>query len=126
MKLKYLVVLNIISLCCACASSDYTEDLGNGYEYIFESKNMTFISGPNKGSDHLIPCTIESFDYDNEFILVRQKDNPDCFTDVGHDIPNHFWIIDKLKNERFGPLDSISFINKKEALKISPKLKLAN
>lgn len=56
--------------CCGC--SDYTERLGSGYFFVKEggSLNEIYCEKPFGGR---IPATVIDYDYNNDFIIAKQK-----------------------------------------------------
>jgi hypothetical protein len=64
----YLSIIFAAVLIFQSCSSDYTKNLGNGYFYRFEGGDMNDILG--KGE---IPATVVSYDFDDDFIIAKQK-----------------------------------------------------
>lgn len=121
MKKLFLFLLVVIS---SCSTSDYTEELGEGYLFVSESNAVQFVTGPNDSTrTGIIPCTIEALDYDNDHIIARQKDNPNC--DLNYTSKSiSYWIIEKKRKTCYGPLDSLWFGKKRIELSVSNSLNL--
>lgn len=101
MKFIYasLTIFITVFSSCSYSASDFTEDLGQGYLFVSESKAHQIISGPNDTTwSGLIPCTVDSYDFDGFFIIVRQKSNSECLKEDISKLPVSYWIIDKKKN----------------------------
>ena len=129
--MKYIKVyyysLTIYLLCniLSCSVSDYTTDLGDNYLFVSESNANQFITNLDNSNGHInIPCTIESVEFDDKFIIATQRSNPDCF---GNDFPKkslHYWIIDKEKKTDFGPLDSLTYLKLRNDFGVSKSLNI--
>lgn len=114
-----LIVVSLMAS-CSYSSSDYTVDLGSGYNFVSESNIHQIISGPNDTTlVGTIPCTVEKYEYDDDNIIVRQKVNTDCNKEDLSKLLSAFWIIDKKENAVYGPLDSLTFLLKKKELMVS-------
>jgi len=124
MKLKCIFFYYCLLLfSCSYSSSDYMDDLGDGYLFVSESNSNQFISGPNDTTGKgLIPCTVEAFAFNDNHIIAKQKNNPDCSNETISDILE-YWIIDKKKKIVYGPIDSVNFDNKRNELKVSYSLR---
>lgn len=124
MKNLLSVILSMVYLSsCSYSSSDYTDDLGDEYLFVSESSADQFISGPGDTTFHgLIPCTVIAYEFDEKNIIAKQKNNPDCANKDLSDTSVSYWIIDKKKRESYGPLDSISYIEKRNEISVSSSL----
>lgn len=121
---KLLVFTLLIFGSCSYSSSDYTEDLGNGYTFISESNSNQFISGPNDTTFvGVVPCSVEAFMHDDFYILARQKENSDCSGKDLSKISAKYWLIDKRMKTTYGPLDSLSYLKKRKELGVPNSLK---
>ncbi|MFC0317961.1 MULTISPECIES: DUF3997 domain-containing protein [Olivibacter] len=108
---------------CSYSSSDYTDDLGDDYLFVSESNANQIISGPNDTTFRgLIPCTVIAYEFDGKNIIAKQKNNPECDDRNLTDTLISYWIIDKKKNISYGPLDSMSYIQKRQELSVSSSL----
>jgi len=124
MKPKYFYY-GCLLLLCSCSSSDYTDDLGQGYTFVSESNANQFIYDMNDTSGkNAIPCTVEAFAFDENYIVAKQRNNQDCLKEDLSSVPISYWIIDKKKKVNYGPIDSLAFINKRKELEVPPSLKL--
>jgi hypothetical protein len=109
----------------SCSSSDYTTDLGDGYLFVSESNANQFITNSDNINGKIdIPCTVESVEYDDLFIIATNRSNPDCFGNDYSEKPISYWIIDKRRKLDLGPLDSLDYIELRNDLKISSDLLL--
>lgn len=125
MKPKNFYYSCLLLLCsCSYSSSDYTDDLGQGYTFVSESNANQFIYGNDTSGKNAIPCTVEAFVFDENYIIAKQKDNPDCMKEDLSNVPLSYWIIDKRNKMNYGPFDSLTFINKRKELKVPPSLNL--
>lgn len=124
-KINYIILLGLMPFfSCSYTSSDYTDDLGEGYVFVSESSVHQIISGPNDTSwTGIIPCTVELYEYDDKHIIAKQKANPDCVHNDLSKVAFSYWIIDKKENRTYGPLDSVTFNNKRKVLSVSASLK---
>ncbi len=125
MKVKFVFTFLILGILSSCSTSDYNNELGDGYLFVSESNALQFITGPNDSTGTgLIPCTVEAFAYDDIHIIARQKNNPDCSLDDISKISANYWIIDKKKKTSYGPLDSLTFNKRRVELSVSTSLDL--
>ncbi|TDQ09207.1 DUF3997 domain-containing protein [Pedobacter metabolipauper] len=108
----------------SCSTSDFTEDLGNGYTFVSESNVHQIISGPNGSWTGIVPCTVEAYDFDHAYIVVKQRSNPECLRDGISTLSIAYWIINKQRRSTYGPLDSLSFVMKRRELKVPASLNL--
>lgn len=126
MKLNFFYFTCLLLLfSCSYSSSDYTDDLGDGYIFVSESNADQFVSGPNDTTGRgLIPCTVEAFAFDKTYIIAKQRNNQDCSQADLSTIPASYWVIDKKKKITYGPLDSTAFIGKRAELSVPTSLDL--
>ena len=124
---RFLLTLIPCLFSCAYSSSDYTDDLGEGYVFVSESNAHQIISGPNDTTwAGIVPCTVEAYEYDRTYIVVRQRRNLECSEEDFSKLQVAYWIIDKKKETVYGPLDSLSFFTKKKDLMVSSSLAFKN
>lgn len=120
---KYLILMGALLYFSGCSSSDYTKDLGGGYLLVSESNANQFITHTdNMDGKVTIACTVESFSFDDIFIVATQRNNPSCFDKDFSKFPLAYWIIDKSKKAIIGPLDSLSYVKKYTDLSIPESL----
>lgn len=91
--MKKISLLLLAALFSACNMSDYSEDLGNGYQFGHEGKNYNMIVGW-----HIIPCDVVAYEHDKNFILAAQVVSANCPLPLDSSLydfkePMHFWII---------------------------------
>lgn len=123
--------LSLISaaLLLAC-NPDVLEDLGGGFYYVSESRNdRIIVKNPRLESDPYIPCRVESFAYDDGYILARQHVLSKCTIEPSHDGPmkefigqDRYWIIDKRTGSIGKSLSLAEFKTKAEELRLSADL----
>lgn len=126
MKLRCFYLGFLVALCsCSYSSGDYTDELGDGYVFVSESNANQFIYDISDTSGrNPIPCTVEAFAFDKNYILAKQRNNPDCLQKDLSKVSASYWIINKKEKVTYGPLDSTAFINKREVLSVSTSLDL--
>jgi hypothetical protein len=109
-----------LSLMCDTDS----EKIGNGFVYNAEQKHII--------GKVDIPPTIISYDYNNDFIVAKQKpkkyneaiyDEMEYVYPLGRDTV-YYWLIIKEKQKIVGPLDYDDFLLLKRAYKVPNNLKL--
>jgi hypothetical protein len=128
MKLKRFYYSCILLICsCSYQSSDYTDDLGEGYTFVSESNANQFIYAISDTSGvNAIPCTVEAFGFDEDFIIAKQRNNRDCLDEDLTNVPMAYWIIDKKKKMNYGPYDSLTYSVKRRELNVPKSLSLQN
>ncbi len=112
-------------------TSDLTVNLGSGYTYRDEGEKIKdiFYKNPSVGGE--IPATIISYDYDNNFIIAKQKPKlpQDPLYEKTYiynkgDSVIYFWLIVKNKKKVFGPLDEKQFNRLKKEYGVPNSLSL--
>lgn len=121
-----LAILLIQSSCTIDDHDSYKIDLGGGYTYFVEQKDIFSDPGCNRID---IPSKIEQCKYGKRFILVRQR--PDTYSyryssykglekgcyKMGIDTP-YYWIIDKQEQIHFGPISYDEYQHISDSLNI--------
>ena len=132
MKLNsiFIVTLLISIIKCSC-TSDYTQNLGQGYFYRHEGKPLNDIYNEYPQKNGRIPANVIAFDYDRNFIIAKQK--PRLPQDIlyekeyeyklGEDTI-YFWLIIKEKKLVLGPLDIEEFKLARKQYNVPDNLKL--
>ena len=110
----FFTILSLIII-YSC-TSDYTQNLGDGYFYRHEGKPLNDIYSEYPQKNGRIPANVITFDYDRNFIIAIQK--PRLPQDIlyekeyeyklGEDAL-YFWLIIKEKKLVLGPLDTEEF-----------------
>lgn len=99
------------------------EDLGGGYAFTHETARD--VSGPKID----IPPKIIDIKFDRRFILVKQRlsgiePRAEYYYSHDYDYPSlygdYYWIIDKVEDTFYGPLDQQEYIQKTDSLHINP------
>jgi|SRR5690554_727517 len=110
-------------------TSDYTENLGDGYFFRNEGGDLKdILSKEPKGGE--IPSTVIAFDYDKNFIIAKQR--PKLPQDIlyeksynyelGADT-TYFWLIVKKNHLVLGPLEKKEFRDVRERYEVPESLK---
>lgn len=110
-------------------TSDYTENLGDGYFFRNEGGDLKdILSKEPKGGE--IPSTVIAFDYDKNFIIAKQR--PKLPQDIlyeksynyelGADT-TYFWLIVKKNHLVIGPLEKKEFRDVRERYEVPESLK---
>ena len=112
----------------SCNFSDSNKSLGNGYFYRNEGGEIKDIlcKSTNRGE---VPSTVVSYDFDDKFIIVKQKPklpqdplyNKDYEYDKG-DYEFYYLLIVKKEDLVLGPLNFDEFIKQKDKYNVSDKL----
>ena len=106
-----------------CSAVDYNTDLGDYYMFVSESNTNQFIyNRKDTTGKRSVPCTVEEFRFDERYIVAKQKLNNDCSDNGFKDSISRFYIIDKLKKNEYGPLDSVGYQKVKRKLSIDLNL----
>lgn len=127
MKILMLVLFTMLFASCGGGISDYTEDLPGGYQFVSESKDQSFIYGKKQ---QYIPCSIISYTFNNDFILVYQRPSEPCIHTeaTGMQIVNidvvQFWIIDVQKESLMGPFTLSEFLKQRKKIGVPDELEL--
>jgi len=131
MSMKYSL---LFTFCCFAlvfqsCTSDNSINLGKGYFYRDEGKDIKDILCENsKGGE--IPATVLAYAYDNKFIIAKQRPKlPQDHLykkDYRYTIKNNlfYWIIVKENNVVFGPLNMQEYKSIRLKYKIPQKLQL--
>ncbi len=132
MKLSKLFRISLLyfAFFCINCSSDYTENLGNGYFFVGEGEPLNKIL--NKKSDRgVIPENVNDYDFDKNFIIAKQK--PELPQSILYekkyeykDGPNeyYYWLIIKNEYRVLGPYNISEFNYAKEIYNVPNTLKL--
>jgi len=104
--------------------SDSVQELSNGYIFVGEGAGNEFIvrSGDNY-ENFVIPCSVVSYNYNEDFIIAAQRPNNDCFLEEDERKLN-FWIISHKQENTIGPLTIDQFLKKRKELNIDENLVL--
>jgi len=123
-KLHFLLWI----LCSCGASSDYSEGLSGGWEFIRESADGKILY---RGiDDRSVPCKILAFDYNRDFIVAAQRPTKECFNEKDtiyykqgkNDI--YYWIISHHPDSIYGPLLPGEYYVLRGILKVPGELRL--
>lgn len=126
-----LIMLSLIFF-IGCSVSDIVKTLHNNYVYTSESSKQRWImKNPlSINSKDYIPCKIEKYSFDNNFILAKIKFHYDMNCVVGFDESkvlkegNIYYYILNIKDDiRYGPFETKEAFNKQKQ-KLGIKLKL--
>lgn len=125
---QVLLLLVLIALQSCSSGGDYSSDLGQGYFYRSEGDNIHDILS-SKADGHQIPADVVSYDYDDEFIIAKQKPNyeQDPLYDAEYRYEDgldnyYYWIIKHEDNSIRGPLNRSAFESAKVDLMVSKDL----
>lgn len=100
---------------------DGTENLGGGYSYGYDSSRA--IHGPKID----VPPEIMYIKYDRRFIVAKQRLNGlkpqrEYYDGYDYNYPSlygdYYWVIDKLEDTFYGPMDSLQYMQKSDSLGI--------
>jgi hypothetical protein len=117
--LKKIFFFFCLILLIASCSSDVTKDLGDGYFLREEGGNVKDIlcEQPNSGE---IPATIIDYDFDNNFIIAKQKPKlpqdplyKKRYNYKGGGDKFYYWIINKKTHVVIGPMNELEFDKEK-------------
>ena len=80
MKILRCVIVSILIPSCAISFSDIKQSLGNGYYYLGEGETQRYVyrsfDERNPSIDEIsIWPTVLSYDYDENFVIIRQSPN---------------------------------------------------
>lgn len=114
----------------SCNFSDRTENLGNDYFYRNEGELVKdILCKKAKGGE--IPATVISYNFDDDFIIAKQKPKlpQDPLYDKDYkynrgDNEFYYWLIVKNEKLALGPLNLDEFNILKDKYKLSDKLML--
>ncbi|MGC9342681.1 MAG: hypothetical protein ACP5E3_08280 [Bacteroidales bacterium] len=146
-----ILILSITS--CGISFSDINLNLGDGYYFLGEGRSQSYIYSTynieKPAIDEIVIWpTVISYDFDGNFIIVKQSPNRDVisqnltyFRDISEikadsiiltdtsfvkmlTYDTCYWIIDKKDKILNGPFDLSDFIKKKKSLGVSKRLNL--
>lgn len=110
--------LFLVSL-VAFVFDDGAENLGGGYSYGYDSSRA--IHGPKID----VPPEIMDIKYDRRFIVAKQRLNGlkpqrEYYDRYDYNYPSlygdYYWVIDKLEDTFYGPMDSLRYKQKSDSL----------
>ncbi len=139
MKLTFYSLLLLIILVTNACSEGSAVDLGNGYRFDYDPviSSDDAIFGPDENV-YAVDVHVTAYNFDSVFIVVEQKPRHVILKDVylNSDITylkeekifdqstlRHYWIVDKIKDSRYGPFTEEEYLQKREELGISLELK---
>ncbi len=124
----YLSAIFFLTLILQSCSNDYFENLGNDYFYRDEGGEMKDIHC-KKANGGEIPATVVAYDFDDDFIIAKQKPKlpQDPLYDKDYkynrgDKEFYYWLIAKNKNLVLGPFNLEEFNIQKNKYKVSSEL----
>ena len=126
---NYISVIFFITLILqSCNFSDSTEKLGNDYFYRNEGSEIKDILC-NKANGGEIPATVIAYDFDDDFIIAKQKPKlpQDPLYDKDYkyntgDKDFYYWLIVKNVNLILGPFNLDEFNIQRSKQKVPNKL----
>lgn len=126
---KYSFLLLLFLAGCDIAIGDYVTDLSGDYIYYEEGPNNKIIAQRAiKPGTYYIPCNVEDYDYNKNFIIAIQQPQKECVvqdTTVYTDKTQKcFWIIVHKTNQFFGPLTLKEYLQKRKDLNIPSDLEI--
>lgn len=132
MKLSkfFRISLLYFAFFCTNCSSDYTENLGNGYFFVGEGEPLNKILNEKSGRG-VIPENVNDYDFDKNFIIAKQK--PELPQSILYEKkyeyrngPNeyYYWLIIKNEYRVLGPYNISEFNAAKEIYGVPNTLKL--
>lgn len=128
---KYSILIVLCFCLIQSCNIDQTKNLGSGYTYRDEGGQLKEIyhEYPKKGGQ--IPSTVVSYDFDRNFIIVKQKpklpQDPLYEKDFVYNKGKgsyYFWVVLKKDQIVIGPLDSAEFAKLRVKYNITRKLRL--
>ncbi|NLT50476.1 MAG: DUF3997 domain-containing protein [Ignavibacteria bacterium] len=123
--LKIKIVSCFLFIIYFTGCSDYTVELSNGYIFVSESKvNQKIVKKGYFEKEKYIPCTVIAFNYNDDFIIAAQINNPDGVKRVLINDPVFFWIIYHKGSQFIGPVSIDEYLKQRKELHIPDDLKL--
>lgn len=120
-----LTILFFIVSSCGGWMGDSIDELSGNYEFVFENNENAIIKGA--GEEKIIPCSVLSHSYNDDFILAFQKAASDCILNSNlkqEEGKVYFWIID-VKADTLYRTESIEdYWTKRVELKVPENLRL--
>jgi len=111
---------------CTFIRMDDSIDLGNKYRYIQDYPQVVIYhtSSEYEGvGTTIVPPIVESYAFNDRYIIAKSQE-VDEMTGNPEGKPTHYWIVDKTsKGASVEPMDSLTFFNKLEDMKIDLSLK---
>lgn len=106
---KYIcfrVIIFLLFTSCIYRHTDDSKDLGNNYYFLPDGKmstiyyNLANRGEPKKGREIITPKVV-NYNFNDDYIIAKT---------IGiYDKKKDYWLIDKNKNKKASPLDSIQF-----------------
>lgn len=127
MKTKNINIFFILLFFQSCVfiRQDDSIDLGNNYRYIQDTPQTIIYHTSEKYEGvgiSVIPPIVLSYDFNDKYIIAKSQE-VDEMTGSKEGNPLRYWIIDKsLEGSPVEPMDSVTFFQQLEALKINLEL----
>lgn len=127
MKTKNINIFFILLFFQSCVfiRQDDSIDLGNNYRYIQDTPQTIIYHTSEKYEGvgiSVIPPIVLSYDFNDKYIITKSQE-VDEMTGSKEGNPLRYWIIDKsLEGSLVEPMDSVTFFQQLEALKINLEL----
>lgn len=136
--LLYSLLLLAVLITNSCSQGSAV-DLGNGYRFDYDPviSGDDAIFGPDENV-YAVEGHVTAYNFDSTYIVAEQKPrhiilehtylNPDMTYPEKEKIfeqstLRHFWIVDKIKDARYGPFTEQDYLQKREELGITLELK---
>lgn len=136
--LLYSLLLLAVLITNSCSQGSAV-DLGNGYRFDYDPviSGDDAIFGPDENV-YAVEGHVTAYNSDSVFIIVEQKPRHVILKDVylhsnltyleeeklfEQSTLRHFWIVDKIKDTRYGPFTEQDYLQKREELGITLELK---
>lgn len=123
------IVTFLVSILLHACASDLAIDLSGGYIYRDEGGDIKDIFNRNGMGE--IPATVNAYDYDDDFIIAKQRPKwpgdplyerqPDYWLGIQYE---YYWIIDLKQGTILGPLDEAGYWATRSQLGVPAELVL--
>jgi len=111
---------------------DYTDELPGNYHYYSEGSDDSVIVPKDwQDGEAYIPCNIEAFKVNEDFIIARQRAKRDCFWQGRNPLNQelnveYFWIIDAAQDQIYGPYEKSAYQKKSKDMGVPEELDLTH
>ncbi|CAG5003302.1 hypothetical protein DYBT9275_03123 [Dyadobacter sp. CECT 9275] len=126
-SISYILILFVLN---ACNLSDEIIKINADWQIYYEGKHNVIAEGRMKGRYYVIPCEVVKYCHDENFIIVMQNPQRECFLqidtiDYKYGLNKvYYWIVLNKSGKLLGPMNIEELNRTRKLYKIPDQLKL--
>jgi len=125
MRIITIFLFTFLLTSCGGWVGDSIEELPGTYEFVFEGGDYNYIYGGVK-NEKVIPCKVESYNYDKDYIIAYQKASKNCV--IEHNVKQeegslYYWVIDVKADTLYSFSNKSDYLEKRKELGVPEELK---